>query len=41
MLQAAAIYIQAYEMITGETYVPAREPDGVLARIRRNLSQYF
>ncbi|TWB69285.1 phosphoribosylaminoimidazole-succinocarboxamide synthase [Nitrospirillum amazonense] len=41
VLQAAAIYIQAYEMITGETYVPARDPDGVLARIRRNLSRYF
>ncbi|MDE1146747.1 MAG: phosphoribosylaminoimidazolesuccinocarboxamide synthase [Azospirillaceae bacterium] len=41
VLQAASIYIQAYEMITGETYVPARDEDGVLARIRTNLKSYF
>lgn len=41
ILDTAAVYIQAYETITGKTFVfpPADEP--VLQRIRRNLSRYF
>ena len=41
ILDTAAVYIQAYETITGKSFVfpPADEP--VLQRIRRNLSRYF
>jgi len=41
ILDTAAVYIRAYETITGKTFVfpPADEP--VLQRIRRNLSRYF
>lgn len=41
ILDTAAVYIQAYETITGKDFVfpPADEP--VLQRIRRNLSRYF
>ncbi len=41
ILDTAAVYIQAYETITGKTFIfpPADEP--VLQRIRRNLSRYF
>ncbi len=41
ILETSAVYIRAYEMITGQTFQrpPAGEP--VLARIRRNLVPYF
>ena len=41
ILDTAAVYIQAYETITGKSFVfpPADEP--ILTRIRRNLSRYF
>ena len=41
ILETAAVYIHAYETITGEVFQrpPAGEP--VLARIRRNLQPYF
>jgi len=42
ILEAAKIYIRAYEMITGQTFTAeggTGEP--VLARIRRNLAAYF
>jgi phosphoribosylaminoimidazole-succinocarboxamide synthase len=42
VLEAAKIYIRAYEMITGQSFVPDRTPgEPVLERIRRNLKPYF
>ena len=42
VLQAAQIYIQAYEMITGQSFATLDIGDGpVLERIRRNLRPYF
>ena len=42
VLQAAQIYIQAYEMITGESFAALEIGTGpVLERIRNNLKAYF
>ena len=42
VLQAAGIYIQAYEMITGQSFAALEIGDGpVLERIRGNLRSYF
>jgi phosphoribosylaminoimidazole-succinocarboxamide synthase len=39
--QTAAVYIDAYERITGETFVVPPEGQKVLERIRGNLRRYF
>lgn len=39
--QASAVYIQAYEAITGAKFVPDLSGDTVLERIRSNLARYF
>ncbi|MCK8784949.1 phosphoribosylaminoimidazolesuccinocarboxamide synthase [Roseomonas sp. NAR14] len=41
VLDTAAVYIRAYEMITGREFVPPPVGEPVLARIRRNLAPYF
>ncbi|MEO8245117.1 MAG: phosphoribosylaminoimidazolesuccinocarboxamide synthase [bacterium] len=42
MIEATSqAYIQAYEAITGETFVPDLTGDSPLARIRTNLAPYF
>jgi phosphoribosylaminoimidazole-succinocarboxamide synthase len=38
---AARVYIQAYEMITGKPFAIPATPAPVLARIRANLAKYF
>ncbi|MGQ9366001.1 phosphoribosylaminoimidazolesuccinocarboxamide synthase [Azospirillum sp. A39] len=37
----AAVYIQAYETITGQPFALPAEPEPVLERIRRNLTRFF
>ncbi len=37
----ARVYIEAYEIITGETFAPPPPNTDVLARIRANLNTYF
>lgn len=39
--QTAAAYIQAFEAITGQTFVPDTTGDTPLARIRANLAEFF
>lgn len=39
--QTSKVYIQAYEQITGETFVPDLSGATVLERIRENLKPYF
>lgn len=39
--QTSAVYIQAYEAITGETFVPDLSGETVLDRVRANLAPYF
>ena len=39
--QTAAVYIEAFERITGQTFVPDMSGASVLDRIRGNLGQYF
>ncbi len=39
--QASAVYIQAYEAITGAKFVPDLSGSTVLERIRSNLARYF
>ncbi|POR52005.1 phosphoribosylaminoimidazolesuccinocarboxamide synthase [Bosea psychrotolerans] len=39
--QTSRVYIQAYEMITGKSFVPDLSGATVLARIRANLAPYF
>ncbi len=42
ILEAAKIYIRAYEMITGQSFVAeGKRGEPVLERIRRNLAPYF
>jgi phosphoribosylaminoimidazole-succinocarboxamide synthase len=41
ILDAARIYIDAYEAITGEPFAPPRLDNPVLTRIRANLARYF
>ncbi|PTM95054.1 phosphoribosylaminoimidazolesuccinocarboxamide synthase [Mycoplana dimorpha] len=39
--QTSAVYIQAYEMITGQTFIPDLSGATVLERIRANLQPFF
>ncbi|MEH7827539.1 phosphoribosylaminoimidazolesuccinocarboxamide synthase [Gemmobacter denitrificans] len=39
--QTSAVYVQAYEAITGETFVPDLSGETVLDRVRSNLTPYF
>ena len=39
--QTSRVYIDAYEAITGETFVPDQTGDTPLARVRANLAPYF
>ncbi len=39
--QTSAVYIKAYESITGERFVPDDSGETPLARVRNNLSRYF
>ena len=39
--QTSQVYIDAYEMITGERFVPDMTGDTPLARVRANLAPYF
>ena len=39
--QTSRVYIDAYEAITGETFVPDQTGDTPLARVRANLAAYF
>jgi len=41
ILEAARIYIDAYETVTGQEFVPPQPDVPILARIRANLAQYF
>jgi phosphoribosylaminoimidazole-succinocarboxamide synthase len=41
ILEAARIYIDVYETITGESFVVSQPDIPVLARIRANLARYF
>jgi phosphoribosylaminoimidazole-succinocarboxamide synthase len=41
ILEAARIYIDAFETITGQTFVMPQPDVPILARIRANLAQYF
>jgi phosphoribosylaminoimidazole-succinocarboxamide synthase len=41
ILEAARIYIEVYETITGESFVVPRPDIPALARIRANLARYF
>ncbi|MGO4355988.1 phosphoribosylaminoimidazolesuccinocarboxamide synthase [Rhizobium sp. RAF36] len=39
--QTSAVYIKAYEAITGKTFVPDDSDETPLARVRTNLAPYF
>lgn len=39
--QTAAVYIEAYERITGQTFVPDTSGSSALDRVRGNLAQFF
>ena len=39
--QTSRVYIDAYEQITGETFVPDLTGETTLARVRANLARYF
>lgn len=39
--QTAAVYIEAFERITGQRFVPDTSGDTVLDRVRGNLAQFF
>ena len=39
--QTSAVYVQAFEAITGETFVPDLRGETVLDRVRGNLAPYF
>lgn len=42
MIRATSdVYVQAYETITGAKFQPPAEDEPVLARVRRNLAQFF
>ena len=41
IFETALVYVHAFEMITGRTFEPPSVDEPVLARIRRNLAQYF
>ncbi len=37
----SAVYIRAFEIITGQNFVPPSDDEPILDRIRRNLARYF
>ena len=37
----SAVYVKAFEMITGQTFEAPAAGEPVIARLRRNLSQFF
>jgi phosphoribosylaminoimidazole-succinocarboxamide synthase len=41
VLQTSRVYIDAYERITGQSFVPDDSGETPLARVRRNLEQFF
>ena len=41
VLEAAALYIDVFETITGQSFPMPDEPTPVLERIRANLARYF
>ncbi len=41
MLEAASLYIDVFEIITGQNFPIPDEPTPVLERIRANLQRYF
>jgi phosphoribosylaminoimidazole-succinocarboxamide synthase len=41
ILGTAAVYIEAYETITGQRFALPEGPEDVLARVRNNLKRYF
>ena len=41
ILETSAVYIRAFETITGQTFEPPQGDEPVLERIRRNLAQFF
>ena len=41
ILETAAVYVRAFEMITGQRFQLPPVGEDVLARVRRNLAGYF
>ena len=41
LVETAAVYIQAFETITGQAFVIEESDEPVLERIRRNLAPFF
>lgn len=41
LVDTAAVYIQAFETITGQTFEIDENDEPVLERVRRNLAQFF
>jgi phosphoribosylaminoimidazole-succinocarboxamide synthase len=41
LVDTAAVYIQAFETITGQTFEIDESGEPVLERVRRNLAQFF
>ncbi len=41
IVATSAVYIRAFEMITGQSFVPPAAGEAILDRIRRNLAPYF
>ena len=41
LVETAAVYIQAFETITGQVFEIEESDEPVLERIRRNLAQFF
>ena len=41
LVDTAAVYIQAFETITGQTFEIDESDEPVLDRVRRNLAQFF
>lgn len=41
VLQTSKVYIDAYERITGQSFVPDDSGETPLARVRRNLEPFF
>ena len=39
--QTSAVYVEAYEAITGQTFLPHQGDEPILDRIRRNLAPFF
>ena len=41
ILATSDVYVRAFETITGQVFVPPSVDEDILARVRRNLAQYF